>query len=279
MSARPRDRNGFGEAYCWFICVAALAISLQAPAQIAANLHGSTAPLNIYDGFEAPPLSALWDTSRMEPGAVVFESKVVRAGHGAIALTVRPHDKFEPGAPHNAESERDELMEARSLVPHLGRAQEYSFSEYFPLDFPVVPVRLVIAQWKQYCPETSTLCDNNSPVLAFRYIGGVFSVTQDLGGSTITLFEQPGEFRGRWHDFRVQARFVPTPDGHVKVWLDGKLILDHRGITAYPETPASGYPKNGYIYFKMGLYRNLMPEPMTVYIDEYRKRDLTDAEF
>jgi hypothetical protein len=29
----------------------------------------------------------------------------------------------------------------------------------------------------------------------------------------------------------------------------------------------------------MGLYRKLMPQPMTVYIDEYRKRQLRDDEF
>lgn len=237
------------------------------------------APLNVYDGFETPTLSPLWETSRLELSSIRMESQIVRAGHQAIAITIRPHDQFEPGNAHSADSERDELMEARSLVPHIGRAQEYSFSEYFPADFPIVPVRLVIAQWKQYCPETTHLCYDNSPVLAFRYIGGVFSVTQDLGGKTITLYEQPGEFRGKWHDFRVQARFVPDSSGHIKVWLDGKQIVDHRGITAYAETSQTGYPHNGYIYFKMGLYRNLMAEPMKVYIDEYRKRDLTDPQF
>ena len=251
-------------------CAFAPGITAQAPAD---------KPVNVYDGFETPTLSPLWDTSKLVPNSIRMESQIVRAGQQAIAITVHPHDKFEAGNAHSADSERDELMEARSLVPQIGRAQEYSFSEYFPSDFAIVPVRLVIAQWKQYCPETSHLCYDNSPVLAFRYIGGVFSVTQDLGGKTITLFEQSGEFRGKWHDFRVQARFVPDPSGHIKIWLDGNEIVDHHGITAYPATPESGYPSKGYIYFKMGLYRNLMQQPVTVYIDEYRKRDLTPAEF
>jgi hypothetical protein len=29
----------------------------------------------------------------------------------------------------------------------------------------------------------------------------------------------------------------------------------------------------------MGLYRNVMPEPMTVYLDEYHKRELRRDEF
>jgi hypothetical protein len=28
----------------------------------------------------------------------------------------------------------------------------------------------------------------------------------------------------------------------------------------------------------MGLYRDLMAEPMTIYIDEYRKKELPDGE-
>ena len=51
----------------------------------------------------------------------------------------------------------------------------------------------------------------------------------------------------------------------------GGLTLNHPG--------ASGYPEQGYIYFKMGLYRDVMQPPMTVYIDEYRKRQLRDDEF
>ena len=258
-----------------FFLIPLLAVSALARAQAP-----TTTSINVYDGFESPALSPLWDNSRLELSSIRMESQIVRAGHQAIAITVHPHDQFEAGNEHSADSERDELMEARSLVPRTGRAQEYTFSEYFPPDFPIVPVRLVIAQWKEYCPETIRLCYDNSPVLAFRYINGIFSITQDLGGKIpITLYQQSGEFRGKWHDFRVQARFVPDATGRIKVWLDGKQIVDHRGITAYAETPGTGYPPNGHIYFKMGLYRNVMQQPMTVYIDEYRKRDLSSTEF
>jgi hypothetical protein len=45
-------------------------------------------------------------------------------------------------------------------------------------------------------------------------------------------------------------------------------------VNAYPESAATGYTHPGRFYFKMGLYRDLMPEPMTIYIDEYRKKEL-----
>ena len=65
----------------------------------------------------------------------------------------------------------------------------------------------------------------------------------------------------------------------MKVWLGGESIVDYSGSTADAESAATGYPAPGHFYFKMGLYRNVMLQPMTVYIDEYRKRKLADDEF
>jgi hypothetical protein len=236
------------------------------------------APINIHDGFETPGLSVLWETSRFEPGAVRMQTAVVREGHQALAITVRSNDKFEAGQHGNTDSERAELMEARSLVAKQNQAYEYSFSMFFPKDFPIVPTRLVIAQWKQYCGSENAPCSDDSPVLALRYISGVLSVTQDLAGKRSTLVEQHGEFRNRWLDFRIQVRFVPDETGRIKVWLDGKQIADHTGVTADAETSATGYANPSRFYFKMGLYRNVMAQPMTVFIDEYRKREMMERD-
>lgn len=53
-------------------------------------------------------------------------------------------------------------------------------------------------------------------------------------------------------------------------------MLDFHGPTAYGSE--IGYPKNGRFYFKMGLYRDDMQEPMTLLLDDYRKRPLTKEE-
>lgn len=231
------------------------------------------ATLNIYDGFETPTLGNLWGRSRFVPGSVVMENKVVRAGKQAAAVTVRAGNMFDTGRGGDADNERSELLEARPLVARQGEAFEYSFSMFFPQDFPIVPTRLVIAQWKQYCPEGVEVCSNDSPVLALRYIDGVLIVSQDLNGKFIKLYEKKAEYRNRWLDFRIQARFTPD-NGRVKVWLNGDSLVDYRGATADTENATTGYPAAGHFYFKMGLYRNAMKEPMTVYIDEYRKRAL-----
>jgi hypothetical protein len=268
------------------ICFCGLVVTLAALAQQQQPDRSSGfAPgtrIDVYDGFETPALGNLWETSRFQAGAVEMQSDVVRAGHGAVKITVRSRDMFEAGQGSDADSERDELLEARRLVAKEDIGYEYSFSMFFPKDFPIVPTRLVIAQWKQYCPglleNVSGPCSDDSPVLALRYIGGELRITHDINRKFIMLCSEKGEFRGRWLDFRIQARFTPHEDGRVKVWLDGKQLVDYKGVTADTENAMTGYASPSYFYFKMGLYRNLMAEPMTVYIDEYRKRQLANGE-
>jgi hypothetical protein len=237
------------------------------------------ATLDLHDGFEGDELGPLWIRMKMEPDSATPEYKIVRAGKQSLAITVRSHDGFEKGRSNDADSERDEITEAPSLVAREGEAFEYSFSIFFPKNFPVVPTRLVVAQWKQYCPETQERCSDHSPVLAVRYVDGELSVTQDLEAGVRVLWSKRAEFRGRWLDFRVRIRFLPEEHGRILVWLGDKSIVDVRGRTAYVAKPESGYPAVGHFYFKMGLYRNVMPQPMTAYFDEYRKRALSTDEF
>jgi len=90
---------------------------------------------------------------------------------------------------------------------------------------------------------------------------------------------EPGEFRDRWLDFKFQTRFTTNANGRIKAWLGDKQVVDYKGATANPESATTSYPSPSRFYFKMGLYRNVMPEPMTVYIDEYRKKQLPKNSF
>jgi hypothetical protein len=111
-------------------------------------------------------------------------------------------------------------------------------------------------------------------VLAVRYIGGALRITQDLGHKYIILYEGKRDLRGSWLDLRFRVRFTPQNTGRVQAWLDGNQVIDYRGVTANSETTATGYRSTGHFYFKMGLYRNVMSQPMTIYLDEYRKREI-----
>lgn len=222
----------------------------------------------VHDGFETAKLSNIWSRDRMVKEAFKIQSDIVRKGHNAAMITLKSGDIFEPGIGKSKDSERDELREADRLFSVEGKTYEYQFSLFLPDNFPLVPVRLIIAQWKQYCGGVS-LCSDDSPVLAIRYVSGKLHITVQTDTTTLTVFQTADEIRNKWLDFRFKVRFSRNADGLVETWLNEKQIINFKGITCY--TSKKGYPDKSYFYFKTGLYRDLMPEPMTIYIDEYKK--------
>ena len=56
--------------------------------------------------------------------------------------------------------------------------------------------------------------------------------------------------------------------------MNKKKIVDYIGATAYCEK--YGYSNPSKFYFKMGLYRDTMDEPMSAYFDEFYKSELKD---
>jgi hypothetical protein len=101
--------------------------------------------IDVHDGFEGPSLSNIWNTVSLVPNSASIQSSVVRAGHSALRIDLHPHDIFRPGLSGDADSERDELLEALPLTTRQNRLYEFSWSMYLPSDFPIVPVRLVVA--------------------------------------------------------------------------------------------------------------------------------------
>jgi len=227
-------------------------------------------PVHVEDSFETQGLSSVWIRLRMVRGAFSTQSEIVHMGHRAARITVHPGDCLEAASESGAANERDELLEAPRYWSHTGRTYSYAFSLYLPSDFPIVESRLVIAQWKQLCEWVH--CRPVNPVLAIRYEGGVLSITRKNDDGQKTLYRSRGEMRGRWLDFRFVTRFSQGNDGAIDGWLDGQQIVHYRGVTAYRR--ARAYPAHGFFYFKMGLYRDLMQEPMTIYLDAYRKDQL-----
>jgi hypothetical protein len=227
-------------------------------------------PVHAIDRFEGPRLSSIWISLRMVPGAFSTQSEIVRSGKRAARITLRAYDRLEAASYKGAANERDELMESPLLWSQSGKAYEYAFSLYFPKDFPIVQTRLVVAQWKQLCEWWD--CRPGNPVLAIRYVGGVLYITRKNDDGQVTLYRSQGEIRGQWLNFRFVTRFTQQQDGIINGWLNGQQIVEYRGVTAY--RAAKAYPEHGFFYFKMGLYRDLMKEPMTIYLDDFRKNQL-----
>jgi len=229
--------------------------------------------INVRDDFENPELSNIWSTSRMELHSFKIQSKIVRNGLHAANIAIRTGDVVETATNGNNVSERDELMENWSLWSVEENKYEYKFSIFLPDSFPIIPVRLVLAQWKQFCPIG--VCSEYSPVLALRYQSGKIFFTVQTDSVRHTLWKLDDDVRNRWLDFTFQIRFSRKGNGEVDGFLNGKHIINYTGVTSYSETLWYLAIKNRY-YFKMGLYRDRIPEPMFIYIDQYAKKEISE---
>jgi len=228
---------------------------------------------NVSDGFESPGLSWIWSSDRMVKEALQIQSQIVRSGHSAARITLNPGDVLEKGEGNSNDSERDELREATFLMSSEGKKYEFRFSLFLPANFPIVPTRLVIAQWKQYCGGQKE-CSDDSPVLAIRYISGKLHITLQNDSARTIVYQTTQEIRSKWLDFKFRIRFSRLNNGLVEAWLNENQVIDYHGVTCY--SSRKGYGSSSRFYFKTGLYRDLMAEPMVIYVDEYSKKELTD---
>jgi hypothetical protein len=235
---------------------------------IAALITGCVSDYKVIatDDFEGDSLSGIWNKDKFLPGALTFQEDVVRSGNKSAMIVVRSGDQIDEEI--GSQFERAELKEIKALYSDENSDYEYSFSLFIPDDFPTVPTRLVIAQWKQNC--SSDNCDPDNPVLALRYVSGELFLTLQTGHERDILFSQKANTRNKWFDFRFQIRFTRTGSGYVKTWINDEQVVYFRGTTAYPE--ANGYPNPGKFYFKTGLYRDLMDQSMTIFLDDYTKK-------
>jgi hypothetical protein len=220
----------------------------------------------IQDNFESGTLSVIWTKDKFVPGALEIQSTHIRSGEKAAKLVLRQGDQIEEEI--GTLFERAELCESKKLMAQEDKNYSYSFSIFLPPDFPIVPTRLVIAQWKQNCQSGN--CDPDNPVIALRYESGEFRITLQVGTDKTTLYSQTENILDKWMDFKFKIRFSRDQRGLVKAWMNNKKIIDYKGVTAYSQI--FGYPVQGNFYFKIGLYRDHMIQPMTIYIDDYIKQ-------
>jgi hypothetical protein len=223
---------------------------------------GRRGDLRLEDDFDGGVLSPIWDRTSIESDSLVFVRPVSDQSRPAVAITVRTGQVPMTGG-HGLPTERAELREApRHWVP-FGRDIWYGFALYFPADFPILDTRLVVGQWLQLCPDP-VLKRGRSPVLAQRYRAGVFHLTVNTDAGREILWSHDGEVRGRWLDFVYHLRLVTGAAGLVRGWMNGDPIVRYEGPVGYADdAPLS--------YFKVGLYRDTLPDPMTVYVTRFRR--------
>lgn len=215
----------------------------------------------VVDGFETGTLGPLW-TPRAESGRVTVQRDIVGSGAFALRMEVGEGDRAGVGGDGEA-TERTEIQLAREHWAQFGETHDYRLSMYVPLDFPIADVRLVTSQWKQTCTDCSR---NRSPIVAQRYRRGQFRVTIETPKGRQTIYRHSEPIQGRWLDLRYRIRFHLS-DGAVTVWIDGTQVVDYQGPLGFADDPPD-------VYFRLGLYRDRMAEPMVIYFDDFRKQRL-----
>ena len=224
----------------------------------------------ISDDFESKKLKKFWRSDKLVPGSFEFQSKVFKSERTALRIILNPGDQIDDEK--GTILERSEIMENRIHFISENTVYEYEFSLFLPEDFPIVPTRLVLAQWKQEC--ISDTCNPDNPIIALRYSSGELNITLQTTPEKTILFSYIGDIRNQWLGFKFKIRFSRQQNGFIQASLNNSQIIDYSGITAYTEN--YGYPFPGHFYFKTGLYRDKMDQSMTIYIDDFKKHNIIE---
>ena len=176
----------------------------------------------------------------------------VRFGAYSERFEVRPGDCGVTENGHHSDCETDrersEMDSQKDMKFGNGDEYWYRWSIYFPHEYDTMyPVHMTYGQFKQIG------CD---PVFSFNvmefgtvsgpafyaYMSSKYSRLSK--SSKFNLLTQ--DYKGKWLDIVVHARWSHSEDGWFKVWLNGKQKVNYVGRTAWCYDG---------IYFKYGIYR------------------------
>ena len=216
--------------------------------------------ITLVDDFDTGILSPIWTTKKLPENALRHISSPTRTGQGAIQISVYPGAQTEIGGGGQF-TERAEIREAPDVRLSMGMESWYAFSFLLPSDFPIVKTRLVIARWKQSFNDPSK---DRSPMVSLRYINGKLRVDVARDRGKRKVFIDKMDLLNRWVDMVFRLIPEPNKDGLLQVWKDGKLIVDYNGPLGFRDDEDE-------IYFKLGLYRDHMKEPMRIIYDRFRR--------
>ena len=216
--------------------------------------------LNLVDDFDSGILSPIWTTKKLSENALRHISSPTRTGQGAIEISVFPGAQTDIGGDGQF-TERAELREAPDVRLKMGMESWYAFSFLLPSDFPIVKTRLVIARWKQSFKDPSK---DRSPMVSLRYMDGKLRVDVARDRGKRKVFIEKMDLLNRWVDMVFRIIPEPNEEGLLQAWKDDRQIVDYRGPLGFKDDEDE-------IYFKLGLYRDHMKEPMRIIYDRFRR--------
>lgn len=112
----------------------------------------------------------------------------------------------------------------------------------------------IFAQWKQFG-------NTNSPFLSLRYING-FLQSKFCHSSNQVKTNLAPLSSNIWYDISVNYQLNQNQTGHFSIWLDGQKIQTYKG-------PLGFSPNGNAIHFHLGIYRDQLTIPQTLYFDQF----------
>ncbi|WP_164744699.1 heparin lyase I family protein [Nioella ostreopsis] len=151
-----------------------------------------------------------------------------------------------------SDRERTQMIQSRP-DNNAGEAYRYTFSFYLPDDFPdVTPANTMLWEVKPFGP--------GKPSIAVEIVDGHLQFTMSNPGISQTdlmnperpsIMQHMGSIpRGRWTDVMIDVRWSSGEDGILRVYQNGRLIVNHTG----PNMEA-GVQRQAVMF---GLYRSFI---------------------
>jgi hypothetical protein len=235
---------------------------------VATASYALTAPLLAELTFESGTLSG---TKQVRINVPVPTTERARAGKYSMKAVLRAEDVSKTVSG----SERNEVEITASHAP-MNTALWYGFSVFLPSDYVADNVWELVTQW--YPTGDADEEWGRQPTMALVTTKGKWAIENRYSSQTITPINDPSislkrwdigtQELNRWTDWVFNVRWTHTTDGFLKVWKDGKLVVDYKGPTSYNDQQGP--------FVKQGIYKGWHKMAIdaatvrTVYHDEFR---------
>lgn len=213
----------------------------------AAEVFDYTQPILFQDDFRSGKFGRWRFSENADYGVIVpnadrmaiVQAPGLAAGRKAVRFVV-------PRAPNS--------FRAELSLPHEDRSTERWYGEriFIPREWVIDGEKGddIVMQWHGVPGNWRATFPN----LAISISGGKWWVKQNYGkaqtGPTRTADPLPEPVRpGTWVSFVVHAKWSPGQDGFLKIWQDGRLVIDRQGPNIYTTIGVIYSP-----YFKTGIY-------------------------
>jgi hypothetical protein len=197
-------------------------------------------------------------------------SQVVSFGTPAFKGAKSVKFRIPPNSAGSYKSQKTEVRASRVLYKH-GIDRYLGYALLLPSNAFGTPSKwTILSQWQQ--PGEPSCASGSRPILVFQMSSGDRSkinvLARKLGSgcsyTVMNLGSIPVEY-DTWMNIVTHANFNAGGGGKVRIWKNGKKIIDWTG--------AIGYPGNDGTQAKIGIYRGNQSQEHVAYFDEIRFGD------